>query len=96
MKVRNINGTAPNKCFCGSWLNHWLNLSGQKLPKFCAEKECTAAPEVGAHVQKDRYFESAWYIVPLCKSHNAEDGKLLTLVDSVQLVSANVSETSGR
>ena len=93
MKVKNINGTSQNTCKCGSWLDHWKNFSGQSLSNYCSEKNCTEKPGVGAHVQKDSYADSNWYIVPLCKTHNGETGKSLDIVDSVKLVSANVSET---
>jgi hypothetical protein len=93
MKVNNINGTTGRTCNCGSWLNHWKNFSGQTLSKYCYEEKCIQEPEVGAHVQKDSISDKSWYIVPLCKGHNGETGKSLNLVDSVKLVSANVSDT---
>jgi len=95
MKVKNINGTSDNTCKCDSWLDHWKNFSGQSLSKHCSEKSCIEKPEVGAHVQKDSYTDTDWYIVPLCKTHNGETGESLDIVDSVKLVSANVSETCG-
>jgi hypothetical protein len=73
-----------------------MNFSGQGLPTYCPEKTCTQKPEVGAHVQKDGSYDSAWYIVPLCKIHNAETGKSLEVSDSMTLVSANVNETCGK
>lgn len=96
MKVKNINGTSRNTCNCGSWLNHWKNYSRQSLSNYCSEKSCTKKPEVGAHVQKDSLSDSNWYIVPFCYTHNGETGKSLDIVDSVNLVSANVSETCGK
>ena len=96
MKVKNINGTGESKCRCGSWLEHWANFSGQPVPKYCPEEKCIARPEVGAHVQKDDSFDNNWYIVPLCKVHNAEVGRSLTIADSVHLVPANVSQTCGQ
>ena len=95
MKVNNVNGTSDNTCKCGSWLAHWKNFSGQEIPTYCAEKACTAKPDVGAHVQKDSTADKSWYIVPLCSPHNRETGKSLNLVDSAVLVSANVSQTCG-
>jgi hypothetical protein len=94
MKVKNIKGTSDNNCKCGSWLDHWKKFSGTTLSSYCSEKLCTQKPEVGAHVQKDSATDSAWYIVPLCKSHNREGGSL-ELVSSVKLVSANVKGTCG-
>ncbi len=96
MKVKNINGTSDNTCKCGSWLEHWKKFSKRDLPTFCPEEKCTQKPEVGAHVQKDGGSDSSWYIVPLCKTHNGETGKSLTISDFVHLVSANVSTTCGK
>lgn len=96
MKINNINGTSDNTCKCGSWLNHWKNYSGQSLPSYCPEEKCTQKPEVGAHVQRDSSSDRSWYIVPLCKAHNARTGESLRISDSVILVSANVSNTCGR
>ena len=94
MKVRNINGTSQNTCSCGSWLEHWKKFSGQTAT-YCSELKCAKKPEVGAHVQKESYSDNSWYIVPFCKDHNAQTGKSLEIVESVKLVSANVSETCG-
>jgi hypothetical protein len=96
MRVTNINDTSQNTCKCGSWLNHWIKFSGQGLPRWCSERSCIKAPEVGAHVQKDGYVDMGWYIVPLCDEHNRQTGKSLGLVDGVTLVSANVSQTCGK
>ena len=95
MKVKNINGTSAKTCKCGSWIDHWRSFSGQSLPAYCPEAKCLQKPEVGAHVQKDSASDSSWYIVPLCRAHNAETGKSLDISDNVKLVSANVSETCG-
>ena len=96
MRVRNINGTSDKTCNCDSWLDHWKKFSGQSLPSYCPETKCLKKPDVGAHVQKDGYADSSWYIIPLCSTHNAETGKSLDISDSVKLVSANVSETCGK
>ncbi len=96
MKVTNINGTTQNTCKCGSWLEHWKKFSGQALPSYCPEASCLQKPEVGAHVQKDSSTDRSWYIIPLCKAHNAQTGKSLTVSDSIKLVSANVKETCGK
>lgn len=95
MRVKNINGTSQRTCKCGSWLDHWKNYSGQSLPRFCAEETCIDKPEVGAHVQKDSSTDRSWYIVPLCKKHNAKS-ESLDLVDFIKLASANVAATCGR
>ncbi|HUS70082.1 MAG TPA: hypothetical protein VM075_04805 [Anaerolineae bacterium] len=96
MRVRNINGTSQKTCKCGSWLDHWKNFSGQSLPTYCPQLSCLQKPEVGAHVQKDSATDGSWYIVPLCKAHNAKTGESLDISDSVKLVSANVSQTCGK
>jgi hypothetical protein len=49
--------------------------------------------EVGAHVQKDSATDKSWYIVPLCKAHNARKGDSINILEGIKLVSANVSET---
>lgn len=94
MKVKNINGTSENTCKCGSWLDHWKKFSGTTA-QYCAERSCTQKPEVGAHVQKDSASDSSWYIVPMCKGHNAK-AQSIELTDSTTLVSANVKETCGK
>jgi hypothetical protein len=94
--VKNINGTTDADCACGGWLEHWKKFSGQPLPIFCPEESCIREPEMGAHVQKYDSPDAGWYIVPLCRMHNGETGKSLTISDSVNLVSANVESTCGK
>ncbi len=93
MKVKNINGTAKNNCNCGSWLQHWKNYSGQTATQ-CRAIGCSRTDLLGAHVQKDVYYDSRWYIVPLCSAHNHVT-EAIELVAGTNLVSANVSETCG-
>ncbi len=93
MKVKNINGTWGNTCRCGSWLNHWKNFSGQKLATYCSEENCFQKPEKGAHVQKSDSPERSWYIIPLCKFHDRGMGRSLSIRDTVNLVSADVTNT---
>ena len=92
-KVKNINGTTDNTCKCGSWLKHWEKFSG-KTPNYCSEKNCTQKDLVGAHVQKTT-SDMNWYIIPLCKAHNATMGEL-EIVDSTVFVSANKNETCNK
>lgn len=92
IKVRNINGTSDYKCKCGSWLDHWKNYSRQEIPTYCSEATCTGKDLVGAHVQKDSFFDNNWYIIPLCNKHN-QSSSSLSVVDSTTFVSANRSET---
>ena len=96
MNVTNVNGTSGANCKCGSWLDHWRKFSSQPLSKWCSERQCIGAPEVGAHVQKDSVTDRGWYIVPLCKAHNGEKGKSLEILSCVELVSANVGQTCGK
>jgi hypothetical protein len=96
MKVNNINGTSGKICSCGSWLNHWKNVSGISLPGSCREIKCLNLPEVGAHVQKDDSADKNWYIVLLCDQHNRQTGKSIEIMDFTVLVSANVSLGCGK
>ena len=95
MKLKNINGTSDNLCSCGSWLNHWQKFSGQSLPAYCPEKDCIETNLVGAHVQKAFSVEDKWYIIPLCKTHN-KSSQTIEVLDSINLVPANRSETCGK
>lgn len=90
-RVKNINGTSQNKCSCGSWLKHWERFSGQ-LALLCIEKNCLNMDLVGAHVQKAGAYDSKWYIIPLCNSHNKSKEEL-EINDNYQMVSANKVET---
>jgi hypothetical protein len=94
MKVKNINGTAANKCNCGSWLAHWKNHTTQTA-NYCSEAACRNPPTVGGHVQKDSSTDRSWYIVPLCDSHNKQ-AETLEIMDSRVLVPANKAETCGK
>lgn len=96
MKMKNLNGTSEKACKCDSWLDHWQKYSQQQLPVFCAENKCMDPPEVGAHVQKDDPSDTSWYIVPLCRKHNAQRGASLEIDNSVNLAPANVSKTCGQ
>lgn len=95
MKVRNVNGTEDNSCKCGSWLEHWKKFGGGRLPDYCSEISCVGKPTIGAHVQKDSPADKNWYIVPLCEKHNKKVDEL-TILNTVKLVPANVSETCGK
>lgn len=94
MLVKNIHGTGERKCKCGSWLAHWEKGSG-KTAKYCCVKNCGSSADVGGHVLLGNAGQSH-YIVPLCNSHNLENGAVLDVFDGVNPVSANVSETCGR
>lgn len=94
MRVKNLIGTSPRNCNCGSWLQHWKNFSDQTAT-ICRALGCSRKDIVGAHVQKDVPYDKNWYIVPLCNQCN----RLTTpveLVSGTVLVSANISQTCGR
>ncbi len=93
MRVRNINGTGEHTCRCGTWLDHWKNFSKQDLPEFCPVTACVQKPEVGAHVQRDIFADNHWFIVPLCRKHNAMTGQALVLNDWIRLVSSDTRFT---
>jgi len=93
MKVKNINGTSQRSCRCGSWLQHWHNYSGQTAT-ICRALGCGNPVSAGAHVQKDVLYDSSWYIVPFCASHNHSSGSIEIVAGTV-LVSANKSQTCG-
>ena len=90
MRVRNVNGTVNHTCNCGDWLDHWKKFSDQSLPKFCPERGCLEKPELGAQVRKDDSTDTGLYIVPLCREHHAQNGKPLTIDDTMKLVPANM------
>ncbi len=94
VKLKNLNGTSDNQCKCQSWLAHWLKFS-RKTISLCPVVSCFDRAEVGAHVQKDTNADNNWYIVPLCKKHNAEKSKTIEVSDDTSLVPANVSNTCG-
>lgn len=94
MKVRNLNGTTPYRCRCGSWLNHWKRFSGRQQANICRAKGCSNYATVGAHVQKYGYYDFSWYIVPFCYTHNMASSSI-ELINGTTLVSANKSLTCG-
>lgn len=91
MRVKNINGTSQNTCRCGTWLQHWRNLSGQYTVT-CRALGCSRIDISGAHVQKDNSDDNRWYIVPFCVLHNRAS-HLVELEAGTALVSANKKET---
>lgn len=65
------------------------------LPGFCVESDCSNKPETGAHVQLET-DHLRWYIIPLCKEHNAMRGHNLTIINTVKPVPADIRETCGK
>lgn len=91
--VKNINGTSGKDCPCGSWITHYRKHAAT-VSRFCVEASCIADSDlVGAHVQKDDPDDRNWYIIPLCKKHNAKAASLT--IAMVSLVLANVAKTCG-
>jgi hypothetical protein len=69
VKVRNVIGTADNKCTpCGTWLKHWEKHFGGTT-SYCWVSGCTNSVEVGGHVKKVS-GGNTWHIVPLCHKCN--------------------------
>lgn len=69
---KNVKNTSDLKCHpCNSWLNHWANLSRQKLPTTCQRQNCSSRAEVGAHIS--HMHKSGVGIIPLCHSCNQSD-----------------------
>lgn len=104
MLVKNLRGTSDHTCKCNSWLSHWGIYSSGTLTPFtlCCVTDCSSASEVGAHVQINSGLGgliasrlSGWYIVPMCQSHNMQEGELY-IDDSTPVASANVSQTCGQ
>lgn len=96
MRIYNTNGSTDVTCQCGSWLQHWLYYGGETLPDICPEADCFEPPEVGARVQKDSRPDGPWFIIPLCRKHNALTGESLEVSDYIALASADVNDTCGR
>lgn len=91
--IRNVKGTSDSDCKCGSWLKHWENFSGQRIPPFCPVFGCYEKELVGAHVQLANSTDQMWYLIPLCAEHNSAEG-ILSVSDFVNLVPANKDENS--
>ena len=88
---KNKKGTSGRNCYCDSWKQHWINVSGLPWPSKCSVLYCTNDAEVGAHIYN--YLGSMdEYIVPMCKSCNGKN-EAFAIDDDVVKVSANVSET---
>lgn len=68
--VRNIKGSSDNNPPRGyaSWKEYWEDKKKRKFSK-CSCISCSRKAEVGGHVKKV-YGSNAWYIVPICISHN--------------------------
>ena len=96
---------SPNCPNCGSWIQHWHTLSGERIPVMgdCATLGCDGrtedgkpAPIVGCHVRIANAPDHSEYVAPLCQCCNNKHGAKLILSRSTTLVRANVSETCSK
>ncbi len=93
IEVKNVKGTAERNCKCGTWINHWENFSLKTLPNTCCVLGCEEIVKVGAHVIKCKSNDKNHYIVPFCHQHNEIENECFKLKSSVELISANESQT---
>ena len=91
MKVINKEGTADNKCTCGSWIKHWEKFNTIETD-YCAVKGCIKKDRDGAHVRIADGEDESWYITPLCSDHHKPNLEV-DIVAKSYLVSANKSLT---
>lgn len=87
---KNKGGTGSRSCNCGSWKQHWINVSGKSWPKKCSIQNCTNDATLGAHIINSSV--SGEKIVPVCDSCNKLSGEF-TLKGGVTLVSANKQDS---
>lgn len=90
---KNKKGTSDRVCCCGSWKQHWINITQKQWPEECSVKGCTCKPTLGAHVINSSVKGER--IVPMCDSCNQIEGEF-ELKDNTSCPSANVSETCGK
>jgi len=82
VKIRNRNGTADKRCSCGTWKQHWMNVTGRRWPKTCGVLGCRNDAELGAHVQlDDGRSKERWYILPMCRPCNGKKHNLEAKMD---------------
>jgi hypothetical protein len=86
----NKSGTADRACVCGTWKQHWINISKKSWPSSCSINSCYAAPTLGGHVINPDVGGER--IAPLCDSCNKLAG-IFTLKVNVSVPSANKSQT---
>jgi hypothetical protein len=88
---KNKKGTGKRSCECGSWKQHWLNLSGKSWPSKCSIEKCSNPPEVGGHIVQVGGGQEQ--IVPLCDSCNSNRDNTFYLGMGVTPVGANKAKT---
>ena len=84
-------GTGDRECKCGTWKQHWINISTEKWPTTCSIKGCNNLATDGAHVINEE--EHGEWIVPMCRSCNDKKNDTFDLKGNVFLVPANKSKT---
>jgi hypothetical protein len=92
---KNKGGTSERSpCGCGTWKQHWKNISTKQWPKKCSVNGCNNSAEVGAHLWNPKVEGEK--IVPFCKKCNAQGTDVeFSLKDDVDFVSANRAKTCG-
>jgi hypothetical protein len=89
---KNKGGTSERTpCRCGTWKQHWKNISGKQWPKECSVDGCKNPAEVGAHLWNPQVQGEK--IVPFCKQCNTQGADVVFDLKDVELVSANRAET---
>lgn len=85
---RNKKGTAERSpvCTCGSWKNHWLNITNTDWPITCSVDGCNNAATDGAHIFHTDIPNER--IVPLCNSCN-QSADFINLKGGIKVSSAN-------
>jgi len=83
MVAKNIEDIQESPiCRCGSWLNHWVRLSGRELS--CAVSGCGRDATEDTHVIVDNPDDL--FIVPMRKYHHDQHGKEFELSFLAKLV----------
>lgn len=90
---KNKAGTKDRTCGCGSWKQHWINVSGKKWPEECSISGCGQNATLGAHIYNSNVVGER--IVPACDACNKMTGEFSLKVGTV-LVSANKQNTCGK
>lgn len=86
----NKRGTADRACVCGTWKQHWINLTNKQWPATCSREKCSSTPTLGGHVFNPSVDGER--IVPLCESCNKFRGTF-TLKNGTPVPLANKART---
>lgn len=87
--VRNLNGTSDNTPPAGyrSWLAYWESKKNRKA-SVCSCTSCSKSAYVGGHVKKVN-GTNAWYLVPICSTHNNYSSDISYEVNDHDLLALN-------